>query len=88
MMQSLICHCKQRVYEDQETKNRFNDQAASLPHKCQAQPIPLFENMNGIICHRREESIARDITAEALKVGADPFKVQTVRKGDYLILRW
>ena len=87
-MQSLLCTCKQRVFLDNETGHKFNSQSTDQPHRCQPQPVPLFEMFNGIKCDRREESIARDVTAEALRVGLDAFKVRTYRKGDYLILRW
>lgn len=34
-----------------------------------------------------ETKIANMITNEAVRIGKDPYKVQVLRKGDYLIIR-
>lgn len=49
--------------------------------------IPLFENYAGIICHRKQDDIAKEITQEALQSQLNPWKVTTLNLGNYLQLK-
>lgn len=97
MIRAVCQTCKLQIHIDQETGNRFDDAAATMPHRETPQPIALY--VREFYSNRQyvkldfavpesENLIASKIVTEALKIGADAFKVQTVRKGDYLILRW
>lgn len=83
-MPTCICGLDYAYY-DRETNRKFNSN--ELPHACQSKPIPLYETFNGIVCRRNEGYIAADITRAAQALGLNPFRVRTVKSGDFLIVK-
>lgn len=79
-----LCQCKQVLYIDEQTGHKFADNSASMLHRCQPQLIPLYNEIYGIKVRRSEASIALAITDEAMRLGIDPFRARSRRKGDYL----
>lgn len=59
-----------------------------LPHVCKPKPnpIPRYDNMNGILFDRRPESLAKAITDEAVRCGLDAYKVRVELRGQFIIL--
>ena len=90
--------CQADIYFDYERPDLANhkqytvmDRSREMPHSsvCRPRPNPirLYDNIGGILFDRREESIARDITEEAVRCKLDPYRVRVVRQGDFLILK-
>ena len=86
---STCKYCGKDGLEWQVNIGKFVNPISGQHHgysECVAQPIKLLEVFNGIVCYRREDSIAFAITQEALRLKLDPFTVKTERKGDELFV--
>ena len=55
--------------------------------ECTPNKIPLYCEENKVFYPRREERIAGDITNEAVRLGINPYRVEIVRDGDFLVIK-
>jgi len=80
----LIWHENLKLLVNEVTGQKHSQQLCQKP---EPQLVRLYDNMNGIICDRKGESIAFDITNEALRQCLNPHIVTAVPKGNYLQVR-
>ena len=87
---STCKYCGKDGLEWQVNIQKFVNPITGKQHgfkECSSFPIKLYKIVeNGIPYPRKEESLAADIVNEAVRLGRDPWKVQTVRRGDELFI--
>jgi hypothetical protein len=64
---------------------RILDAETERPHICQGR-VYLFDHSLGFAVRKSEVTIAFNITAEAIRLGINPYRVRTKRAGDYLVV--
>lgn len=86
-MNKIICHCKQQVYQDSQTGQKFDHDTQEYPHKCSSQPISLYHEVFGILVRRSEAGIAASITEEQIRLGILHKPLRTEKRGDKLFIK-
>lgn len=53
-------------------------------HVCKVFEVPLYVNINGVLCNNREETLAKMCVDLCIQQGLDPYSTEFVRVGDVL----